>query len=72
MILDDEYGNEGYIAGSSSSHVPNPAGKNQYSNCSPTDDQEVTRILSEYDHKGIKDPKHIKRMLAAEHGIQMS
>ncbi|KIJ48968.1 hypothetical protein M422DRAFT_161903 [Sphaerobolus stellatus SS14] len=69
MISDKEYGDESYATVSSSSWVPNPTGKNQYSECPPPNNLKVAKILSEYDHKGSKHPSRVSRMLRSEHGI---
>ncbi|KAG2140218.1 uncharacterized protein EDB93DRAFT_1241888 [Suillus bovinus] len=60
-----------------SSHVPNPEGKNQYQHCPlirywVVTDPFLQKILTQYHHDNITNRSKISRLLQAEHGIVMS
>lgn len=55
-----------------SSHVPNPEGKNQYQHCPRKNDPFIRQILTQYHRDNNTNRTKISRLLQAEHGIVMS
>ncbi|KAF8813243.1 hypothetical protein BYT27DRAFT_7251129 [Phlegmacium glaucopus] len=50
----------------------NPAGVNQFKDCSKSNDAHVESLVWDYDHCNIVNKDLVSKMLLTEHGIQMS
>jgi len=59
-------------ATSTKPHNRNPTGRNQYKDCPPKDDNQVTELLYDYQRREIFDKKKISQLLYDEHGIKLS
>jgi hypothetical protein len=53
-------------------HNRNPTGRNQYKDCPPKNDNQVTELLYDYQRREIFDKKKISQLLYDEHGIKLS
>ncbi|KAF9474800.1 hypothetical protein BDN70DRAFT_815066 [Pholiota conissans] len=52
--------------------MPNPKGKNQYQDCPPADDDDVSKALVEYHDRGITSAKTILALLKADLDVTIS